>query len=103
VAEGCENAASVEPACGEFAEDVVPIEIAGFELAGGGVAAVGNSYRAAHAKTALGKIQAVPRGAPDTVVGDRFDELCIHASLQDEILQQTADVVVGKSSADGGL
>ena len=59
VAQRGEDAAGVEPAHAELAEDVVPVEIAGLELAGGGVAAVGNAHRAAHAEAALGEIQAV--------------------------------------------
>ena len=65
------SAAKMPPVCSqrdaEFAEDVVPVEIAGLELAGGGVAAVGNAHRAAHAEAALGEIQAVARDAPDAV------------------------------------
>jgi len=52
VAEGCEDSASVEPADTELAEDVVPVEVARLELAGGGMAAIGGTYRAANTKAA---------------------------------------------------
>ena len=58
VAERGENAAGVEPARAQFAENAVPVEVAGLELAGGGMAAVGNADRAAHAEAALGEIRA---------------------------------------------
>ena len=59
VAQRGEDAAGVQPARAELAEDVVPVEIARLELAGGGVAAVRNADRAAHAEAALGEVQAV--------------------------------------------
>ena len=103
VAEGGEDAAGVQPARAEFAEDVVPVEIAGLELAGGGMAAVGNADRAANAEAALGEVQAVADGAAHAVEGRPFDEFGVHAALQNEILEQTADFVVGKGGGDGGL
>ena len=67
VAQRGENAAGVQPARADLAENVVPVEIAGLELAGGGIAAVGNAHRAAHAEAALGEIQAVADGAAHAV------------------------------------
>ena len=67
VAQRGEDAAGVQPAHAELAEDVVPIEIARLELAGGGVAAIGNAHRAAHAEAALGEIQAVAHRAAHAV------------------------------------
>ena len=81
----------------------VPIEIAGLELARGGVAAVGNSHRAAHAKSALGEIKPVARDAPDAVERRPLDELGADAALQNKILQQPPHVVVGKRRGDCGF
>ena len=103
IAQGGENAAGVQPARAEFAEDVVPIEIAGFELTGSGVAAVGNAHSAAHTVAALGEIEAVARDAANAVERDPLDELSIHATLQNEILDEPAHVVIGERGADGGL
>src|SRR5439155_7139859 len=44
VAEGGEDAAGVQPADSQLAKNVVPIEVARFELARGGAAAVRNSH-----------------------------------------------------------
>src|SRR5690606_15545884 len=54
-----ENPAGMEPAHAEFPEDVVPVEVAGLELRGGGVAAIGIADGAPHAETALGEIEPV--------------------------------------------
>ena len=51
-----EDAAGVEPARAEFSEDVFPVDVAGLELRGGGVAAVRVADGAADAKAALGEI-----------------------------------------------
>ena len=96
VAQRRENAAGVQPAHADLAEDVVPIEITGFELAGGGIATVRNAHRAAHAETALGEIQPVADRAAHAVERHPLDEVRVHAALQNEILQQPADVVVGE-------
>src|SRR6185437_11681181 len=66
VAQCSENAAGVQPAHAEFAEDVVPIEIARLELAGGGVATVGNAHGATHSEATLREIQTVTRLASDS-------------------------------------
>ena len=101
------SAAKMPPVCSQrtpsLAEDVVPIEIAGLELAGGGMAAVGNAHRAAHAETALGEIQPVAHRAAHAVERHPLDEFRVHAALQNKILDEPADVVVGERGADGGL
>ena len=103
VAEGGEDAAGVQPPDADLAEDVVPVEIAGFELAGGGVAAVGNADGAAHAEAPLGEIQAVAHRAADAVERRPFDEFGVHAALENKILEQAADVVVREGGGDRGL
>ena len=98
-----EDAAGVEPAHAEFAEDVVPVDVARLELRGGGVAAVGIAHRAAHAEAALGEIQAVAHVAADAVVRAPLDEIRGDAALHDEILDQVADFVIDEGGDDGGL
>ena len=66
-----EDAAGVEPARAVLgAEDRFPVEIAGLDLADGGVAAVGAAGGGAHAEAALGKVEAVAHGAAHAVVRD---------------------------------
>ena len=71
-------------------------------LAGGGEAAVGGAFRAADAEAALGEIEAVADVAADAVEGLPLDEAGIDAALQDEVLDQAADIVLGKSGDHRG-
>ena len=79
-----------------------PVEVAGLDLADGGVAAVGAAGGRAHAEAALGKVEAVADGAAHAVVGNPFEQGSIHAALQDEVFDQAADGVVGQRGGDGG-
>jgi len=101
-AEAGEDAAGVEPADAASAEDVIPVEVAGFELAGGGVAAVGDAQGGADAEAAFGEVEAVACGAADAVEGAPEDELGADASLEDAIFEEAADFVVHEGGADGG-
>ena len=70
-----EDAAGVEPARAVLrAEDRLPIEVAGLDLADGGVAAVGAADGGAHAEAALSKVEAVADGAADAVVRNPANE-----------------------------
>src|SRR5262245_38654122 len=91
----------MQPAHAQLAEDVVPVEVAWFKLAGRRVASVGNAHRPAQTKAAFGKIQPVTYRAPHAVVGSPPDELGIHPALQNELFEQPAHVVVGESGANG--
>ena len=93
----------MQPARAGLAEEGVPVEIAGLELAGGGIAAIGNAHRAANAVTALGEVQPVAHRAAHAVKRQPFDEFRVHTALQNKILDEPADVVVGERRADGGL
>ncbi len=66
--ERAEDAAGVEPAGAFFAEDLVPVDVAGLELGDGGVAAVGAAEGCADAEAALGEVEAVASGAAYAVV-----------------------------------
>ena len=98
-----EDAAGMKPARAvRMAEDRFPIEVAGLDLADGGVAAVGAAGRGAHAEAALSKVEAVANGAADAVIRNPADERSIDAALQDEVFNQAADGVVGERGGDGG-
>ena len=98
-----EDSAGMEPARAVAgAEDRLPIEIAGLDLADGSVAAVGTAGGSAHAKAALSKVEAVAHGAADAIVRDPADERGIDAALEDEVLDEAADGVVGERGGDGG-
>src|SRR5437763_1172195 len=95
-----ENAAGMEPA--RAAKDRVPIEIAGFELGDGGVAAVGAAERGARAESALGEVEAIARAPADAVVVDPAQPGEIAAALQHEVFDQAPNSVVDERSDDGG-
>jgi hypothetical protein len=75
---------------------MLPIDAATLELRCGGVAAIGDSERAADSITAFGEVQPVANIAADAVVGHPLQERGIDASLKNKVLQQAADIVVGK-------
>ena len=89
----------MKPPHTQFAEDALPIEISGFELTGGAVSTVGNADCAANAKATLGEVEAVANRAAHPIVRNPFDEFSTDAALQDEVLDQSAHVVVGESGA----
>ena len=98
-----EDAAGVEPARAVLgAEDRVPVEVAGFDLADGGVAAVGAAGGGAQAEAALGEVEAVAHGAANAVVRDPSEQGGVDAALQDEVFDEAADGVVGEGGGDGG-
>ena len=66
------------------------------------MAAVGDADRAADAEAALGEVQAVADRAADAVVRHPADERGVDAALQDEVLDEPADLVVGERGDDGG-
>ena len=100
--EGREDAARVEPADAQLAEEVLPVEVAGLDLRGRGVAAVRDADGAADAEAALGEVEAVADRAADAVVLAPLDEVGVHAALHHEVLEQAADLVVDERRADGG-
>ena len=94
------DATGVEPTGAELAEDVVPVVVAGFELRGGAVSTVGIADGTTNAESSLGEVQAVSNRAADAVVLAPFDELGVHPTLHDEILDEVSDFIVHKSRAD---
>ncbi len=98
-----EDAAGVKPAHTDFAEDVIPINVAGLSCEAAVLPRSGIADRAADAKAAFGEIQTVADGAADAVVFAPFDEVRVHAALHDEVLDQMADFVVHKRGDHGGF
>jgi hypothetical protein len=91
----------MKPAHAEFAENMVPIKVAGFELGGGGVAAIRHAHGATNAKTAFGKIQAVADGASNAIIRAPHNVIGVHAALHDEVFDQMADFIIHQRRADG--
>src|SRR5271157_3624405 len=69
-------------------EDRGPVEVAGFELADGGVAAVGTAGGGAEAEASLSEVEAVADGAAYAVIGNPFEQGSIDAALEDEVFHQ---------------
>ena len=79
---------------------MVPVDVARPQLRGGRVAAIGHADGATNAEAALGEVEAVAHRAADAVGGDPADEARVDASLEHEVLEQPADVVVGERGHD---
>ena len=94
--EAGEDAAGVKPTHPERPEQMLPVHVARPKLRGGRVAPVGHAERAAHAEAALGEVEPVAHGASDPVVGHPPDQRRVDPSLEDEVLEQVSDVVVGE-------
>ena len=102
-----ESAAKMPPVCNQrepFSWPKIdgPVEVAGLDLADGGVAAVGAAGSGAQAEAALGEVEAVAHCAADAVVRDPADERGIDAALENEVFDEAADGVVGERGGDGG-
>ncbi len=98
-----EDSAGMHPARAiRRAEDRLPVEVARLDLADGGVAAVGAADGGAQAKAALGKVEAVAHGAADAIVRNPADKRSVHAAFEDEVLDETADGIVGERGGHGG-
>ena len=95
-----EYPARVEPAHPERAEEVLPVDIARPQLRRRRVPPVGHPQRASDAEAAFGEIEAIADGTTDAVRGDPADEGRVDPSLQDEVLEQPPDLVVGKGGDD---
>ena len=79
-----------------------PVEVAGLDLADGGVAAIVAAGCGANAESALGEVEAVANGAAYAVEGDPFEERSVDAALKDAVFDEAANGVVGERGGDGG-
>ena len=83
-------------------EDRIPVDITGLELGNRRIAAVRAALRPAASEAALDEIETVAHFTADTVERHPADERGVHAALQDEILHQTPDRIVGKGGDHRG-
>ena len=100
--EGGEDPAGVEPANANVPEELLPVDIPRLELAGGGVAPVGDADGPADPEAALGEIEAVADRAADPVVVAPLDEIGVHPTLINEVFDEPADLVVDKRTHQAG-
>src|SRR6266567_446776 len=89
----------MEPPDARNSKNMLPIEIARLELAGGRVASIGNPHCPAKTKPALRKVQAVSHHPSHTIVRHPSHRLHLHTTLQYKILQQSSNLIISKSRA----
>ena len=91
------------PVCNQRAPSVPKISsqsiVARLQLRDGRVPAIRAAQRGAHAKAALGEVEAVAHGAADAVVLDPLHAL-FDAALEHQVFDEAADGVVGKRRDD---
>lgn len=97
------DAAGVEPADAEGAEEMVPIDISRFELGGGGISAIWVTDGASDAVAAFGEIESVADGAADAVVFPPLDEIGRNPTLEDEVFEEVADFIIDEGGDDCGF
>src|SRR5690349_3142782 len=101
--EGTENTAGMKPARAFRAEDLFPIDIAGFQLRDGRVTTIGTTGSRAHAKAALGEVETVTNGASYAIKLHPLQVWLVHAALINQILDQPAHRVVSERRDDRSI
>ena len=86
----------MEPANSKLAENILPVDIADFELRRCGIAPVGNSECAPDAVAPLGEIETVTHGSAYSVIFHPFYQGGINSALKHKVLNKTADFIIGK-------
>ena len=94
--QGGKNASRVQPSNSFFTEDIIPVDLAGFHSGGCSVAAVRGSRRTPYAEATLCKVKTVANLSAYAVEGLPSDQIRIDSSLEDEVFDQSAHVVVGE-------
>ncbi len=89
-----EDAARVKPAHAVLAEEALPVDVPGSKLRDRRMAAVGDAEGTPHAEAALREVQSVPRRPAAAIVSNPAHERRVDSALQDEVLDEPADVVV---------
>src|ERR1039458_2080958 len=79
-----------------FPKDLIPVDIARFELRHSRMSTIVGAQRCSHSEAALGKVEAIPHRAPHSVVLDPAHQRLVHTTLIDEILKQSPHRIVGK-------
>src|SRR6476660_5022859 len=93
----------MEPARSALAEDLFPIDLAGFKLGNRCVPAVGTSLSSAYPETALREIQPISYFASDAIVFHPSHHRLVHAALVEQILKETPDCIVSNRRDNGSL
>jgi len=97
------NAAGVQPAYAELAENMLEIQIFRCCLLDCGVESVGAADRAAHAEASFREIEAVTADPADAVCLLPADQGSVNAALLDEILHESADFIVCECCQDSSI
>ena len=79
----------------------IPVDVAGFELRDGSVAAVHHAEAAADAEAPLEEVDAVAGLAADAVEGAPKDVVLADAALEHEVFDEAADRVIDERGDDG--
>ena len=90
-------AAGVEPPDALLAKELLPVDVAGLELAHCRKPAVGARTRAAATEAALHEIEAVPDRAANAIIGNPLDVARVDTALKHEVLDEAPNGIVGKS------
>ena len=97
------DAAGVQPAHTELAEDVVKVKILRAHLRNCRIRAVRATDCAAHAEAALRKVESVSASSADAVRLHHADKIRRDAALLNEINQKLSDLIVRKCRDDRRL
>ena len=100
VRERCKYPPGVEPARTVHTKDFFPIEIARLGLGDRSVPSVRAADCGPDAEASFGKVQAIARSAPDTIVRNPAKQRDIHSALQNKILYQAPHRIVCQSGDD---
>ena len=84
----------MEPTDAFLAEELIPVDVAGLELRDGGETTVGAGAGAAAAVAALDEVESVADRAADAIIGHPLHVRDVNATLQHEVLNETADRIV---------
>ena len=85
----------MKPARSAFAENFFPVNIASFQLRHRSVTAIRAPQGRPQSKPSFGEVETIAHAAANTVIFDPAHQRLVHAALVDQVLQQTADRVVG--------
>src|ERR1700687_6062553 len=101
--ESAEDSAGVKPADAILGEDLIPVDLARFQLRDGGVPAVGATYCCANAEATLGEIQPVPYSPAYAIIWRPANVLLADAPLQHEVFDQSSDGIVSERGHNGRI
>ncbi len=85
------------------AENIIPVEVPGFNLGSGGIAPIGRSDRPAQSVSPLGEVQTVSDCPTDSVKVFPPDEVSRYSALENQVFEKTADFVLDEGRCHGGF